>query len=151
EYTDELIGEMLKAAAGGKYIVALVSDHGFERTDRMVNLPALLKQKGLPANIEVNPATVTALDAPSAEALKGLPDVVTPIDKEEIVRYWPEFKKYALFQPVEHMMFGNDPKPREIGNHGLWPGRGDYRSVFILWGPQVRAAKKPEMSMLEIA
>ena len=32
----------------------------------------------------------------------------------------------------------------------LWPGRPDYRSVFLLWGPGIAKSRLPEMSMLEI-
>jgi hypothetical protein len=37
------------------------------------------------------------------------------------------------------------------GNHGLWPTRPDYRSVFVLWGPGVKAERLPEIPMTGIA
>ena len=40
--------------------------------------------------------------------------------------------------------------PHEIGTHGLWPGHPDYRSVFLLWGPGIGAARLPEISILDI-
>ena len=45
---------------------------------------------------------------------------------------------------------GSYAKLYEIGTHGLWPARPDYRSVFLVWTPGIRAERLPEMSMLDI-
>jgi hypothetical protein len=65
----------------------------------------------------------------------------------------------AVWEPAEHFSFSAGQqgsselhtKPHERGNHGLWPTRPDYRSVFVLWGADVKAERLPEMQMTEIA
>ena len=62
----------------------------------------------------------------------------------------------AVYEPADRFLFSPQPtegpygKPYEIGTHGLWPARPDYRSVFVMWAPDIRAEKLPEMSMLGI-
>ena len=62
----------------------------------------------------------------------------------------------AAYEPAEHVMFGGqssgpyETAPREKGEHGFWPGRADYRSIYLLWGPGVRQAALPELSMLDL-
>ena len=41
ERIDELIGQLMRALPSG-YALAIVSDHGFERVDRIVNLKAVV-------------------------------------------------------------------------------------------------------------
>ena len=41
--------------------------------------------------------------------------------------------------------------PFEKGNHGFWPLRHNYRSVFLVSGPGVSATSAPEMQMIDIA
>ena len=61
----------------------------------------------------------------------------------------------AAFEPADHVMFsigqGTElfSKPQEIGNHGHWPTR--YRSVFLLWGPDIPHRTLEEFSIKEIA
>jgi len=40
--------------------------------------------------------------------------------------------------------------PREKGEHGLWPLRADYRSVYIARGPGIEATSGPQIEMLSI-
>ena len=40
--------------------------------------------------------------------------------------------------------------PYEKGNHGFWPVRGDYSSVFILAGPGVEAGRLGRIEMTGI-
>jgi hypothetical protein len=154
EYTDELIGQML-AAAGKQYVVALVSDHGFERFDKVVNVPALLARKGLQADVQVTPFWVVAKDEASAQVMRGL-QLGREIPKEEVGRFAPRLAgAAAVIEPAPHTMFGNDKsvlesKPREVGTHGMWPTRPDFRAAFVLWGNGVKAKKTPELPMLEI-
>ena len=62
----------------------------------------------------------------------------------------------AAYEPADSFEFSPQPtqgrygEPPEIGVHGLWPGHPDYRSVFVLWGPGIKARKTPEISMVEI-
>ncbi|MBI3683575.1 MAG: alkaline phosphatase family protein [Acidobacteria bacterium] len=156
EYIDELIGEILKALPR-EYALALVSDHGFERMDQVVNLPAVLKGQ----NMQVTAGAVFAKDEAAARALRGLARKVDSgvgreIPKEEITRFTPRIQAVAAFEPPPHTLFGaasDKPlvKQKVRGEHGLWPGRKDYRSVFALWGSGIKTRKLPEMSMLEIA
>ena len=143
EYTDELIGQIL-AAMPADYTVALVSDHGFERVDHIVNLHAAVKGDLTPLG-----GIVTTRDPAVAESLRALRNrpeygIGREIPHEELMRYAPEMKDVrAAFEPAEHVMFGPGDKdltaqPREKGEHGFWPRRADYRSVFVLRGPGVR-------------
>ncbi|MBL8209827.1 MAG: alkaline phosphatase family protein [Bryobacterales bacterium] len=154
EYTDELVGQMV-AAAGKQYVVALVSDHGFERMDKVIHVPALLAQKGLQADVQVTPFWVLAKDEKSAGVLRGL-QLGREIPKDEVRRFAPALATAAaLIESAPHTMFGNgrdtvEGKPREVGTHGMWPSRRDFRATFLLWGNGVKARKTPEISMLEI-
>ena len=106
EYTDELIGQMV-AAAGQQYVVALVSDHGFERIDKVLHLPALLARKGLQANVQVTPFWVVAKDEASTATLRGL-SLGREIPKDEVRRFAPAMADAAaVIEPAPHVMFGN--------------------------------------------
>lgn len=155
EYTDELIGEILKAA-GKTYAVALVSDHGFERTDRVVNIG--MKLAG--ARVRVSPSLLVAEDAAAVAAVERLAsDPANGIGRRipsDEVRLHLGRDLFAAFEPAEHVMFGTgkdklETQPQERGNHGLWPGRKDYRSVFALWGAGGKRGREPEMPMTAIA
>jgi predicted AlkP superfamily pyrophosphatase or phosphodiesterase len=41
--------------------------------------------------------------------------------------------------------------PKEHGNHGFWPRRADYRSIFLLCGPGIRPGVDGEIEMTSIA
>jgi hypothetical protein len=80
------------------------------------------------------------------------------IPHDELVQYAPQLGAMAAaFEPAEHVMFGSSNKadyftsPSEKGNHGFWPTRRDYRSVFLVWGPGVTRREEPEMQMLSVA
>src|SRR5262249_53428341 len=51
EYTDELIGQML-AALPPWMTVAIVSDHGFERADRVIDVQKALARDGVAGSVE---------------------------------------------------------------------------------------------------
>ena len=138
EYTDELIGLML-AAKPENMVVALVSDHGFERIDAAVDPEGSVVRGGL----------LFAKD--EASAAKWRADKrVREVSREEVNKHMPAAPGFAAaFDTREHHEFAR--QVREKGNHGLWPPRPDYRSVFALWGPGVRAARTSEISMLSIA
>ena len=149
ERTDELLGEVLAGMPPG-YDLALVSDHGFERVDHTANLRVLLRQKNLPGDIQslggiattTNPAVATFLRQAAADPTLG---IGPEIPHAELVQYAPKLGAVlAAFQPAEHFMFGNADQgpyltpPYEKGNHGFWPTRHDYRSIFVLWGPGIQ-------------
>lgn len=161
ERTDELIGEMLHALPAG-YDVVLTSDHGFERVDHISNLKVLLAQAGVTGDLEPMGGIVATRDPAVAAFLRserarteGL--VGREIPHAELVRYAPRLADVAAaFAPADHAMFGRADTgpvltaPREKGEHGFWPLRPDYRSVFVAWGPGVKPGAVPQMQMLDI-
>lgn len=161
ERTDELIGDMLHALPAG-YDVVLTSDHGFERVDHISNLRVLVAQAGVKGDLEPMGGIVTTRDPTVAAFLRserarteGL--VGREIPHAELLRYAPRLADVAAaFAPAEHAMFGRADAgpvltaPREKGEHGFWPLRPDYRSVFVAWGPGVKPGAVPQMQMLDI-
>jgi hypothetical protein len=162
EYTDELIGQMLQAAPPDT-VVAVVSDHGFERADRIVDVNQLMARDGVNGKADLRFGLVTANDEAVVNWLRTAArerkhGVGREIPKAEMLRYTPHLANFAAaFEPVEHHLFGpavnmqTESKPAEIGVHGLWPERKEYRATFLVWGKGVKAARKPEASMLTIA
>jgi predicted AlkP superfamily pyrophosphatase or phosphodiesterase len=159
EYTDELIGAILAALPRG-YVVAIVSDHGFERVDRVVNIPALRARDRIAGDVRTMGGIVLSQSPESTAWLRRLSDdpasgVGREIPASELNEHAPELHGVA-FEPSPHNMFGTQraelySKPREKGNHGFWPERAGYRSVFVLWGPGIRAGRQPEIRMISIA
>ena len=151
EYTDELIGRIL-AALPKDTVLALVSDHGFVPVDKTVHPPVGT----------VTPFMVSTSDPEVAGRLENLrQDPANGIGRKIPGAEWKRFQPskpepLAAYEPADQFLFSPQPtdgpygKPREIGTHGLWPGRPDYRSVFLLWGPGIKPRKTPEISMLEI-
>jgi len=155
ERTDELIGEIMAALPAGSAL-ALVSDHGFERVDRIVNVKSVV-----PEAIQAG-AIVIAPDEKTAAALRDLKKdakygLGREISKEEFERFPSNLphNPAAVFESAEGVMFGNTKngeltaKPVEIGNHGHWPMR--YRSVYVIFGSGISHQELPEFSIKEIA
>lgn len=162
ELTDELIGQML-AALPPDYNFALISDHGFERVDKIANLPVLLAENGITGEIRSMGGIAATSDPKVAaflreSARKPEYGVGREIPHEELVQYAPQLSEMiAAFEPMEHVMFGAAVKgpyftpPAEKGNHGFWPLRHDYRSVFVIFGPGVKPGVEPEIQMISVA
>jgi len=158
ERTDELIGDLLKALPPG-YVFALVSDHGFERVDKIANPRVLLAQNHLPDSVESFGGILTTSNENVAQFLRTKPEGIgTEIPKSEIEQYAPNLSStIAAFQPADHVLFGSAAQgayftpPAEKGNHGFWPARHDYRSVFCLDGPGIPPGELGEIQMLTIA
>jgi predicted AlkP superfamily pyrophosphatase or phosphodiesterase len=151
EYTDELIGGILRAVPPGT-VVALVSDHGFERVDDVLNIPVLLKQEGVQGEVKASGGLASTSDEKVAAVLRK---AGREIPAEEKAKYLPDGAKF-LFEPREHVEFGNGTAelhsaPAEKGNHGFWPGREGYRSVFVMWGSGKAAGSIGEIRMESIA
>lgn len=153
ERTDELIGE-IRAAMPAGYSMAIVSDHGFERVETMVNLGRIVD------GAEARGGVVIARDEETAHKLRDLDKkygVGREIPKEELQRFPSQLPAgaAAVFESVAGFMFwpaaGGETfsKPAEIGNHGHWPTR--YRAVYVLTGPDIQHDELPEFSMKEIA
>jgi len=155
EHTDELIGEIVAALPPGAAI-AVVSDHGFERVDKIVNLKSVVPDVMQSGSILLAPDEKTAAQL---RALKKDPKygIGREIPLEEFARFPSTLnrKPAAIFDSAEGVMFGDvangelTTKPAEIGNHGHWPMR--YRSVYMLWGPGISHQVLPEFSLRDIA
>jgi len=157
EYTDELIGTML-AELPKEYAFVLVSDHGFERIDREVNLRVAATKR----NVEgVRPmgGIVAADTAQAAALLRELAkDDTYGIGREipfaEVARLAPQIKAVAVFECAPHFWFGSSDselhsKPHELGAHGHWPSR--YRAMFAVWGQGIKPQQLGEIEMISIA
>ena len=155
ERTDELLGDIL-AAKPASMAVALVSDHGFERIDEVLNIRALLREAGVTGAVTVSGTMVSTDDEGVARFLRGL-KTAREIPADEWQRFIPNRPKpLAAFEPPAHTQFATDPAApvhAKIlhGDHGLWPLRTDYRSTFILWTPGGKPARLGELDMLSIA
>ncbi len=162
EYSDELIGQML-AAVPKDMVVALVSDHGFERADKVVDVNQILKQESVPGSVAMKSGFLTTNDERVVQWLRTASaankhGIGREIPKDELQRFAPGLTNVAAaFESAEHFLFGAAKAgemfsaPAERGVHGLWPGRKDYASSFILWGKGIAPARKPRASMLTIA
>lgn len=154
EHTDQLIGDLMAALPAGSAL-AIVSDHGFERVDRIVNV------KSVAPGVIQSGSILIAPDEKTAAQLRELKQdskygIGRVISKEEFARFpsTQTVNPVVVFDSAEGVMFGNVPngeltaKPTEIGNHGHWPMR--YRSVYVLWGPGIAHEPLPEFSIKEI-
>ncbi len=152
EYTDELLGHVLDALPPDMAI-ALVSDHGFAKVDKVVNLPAA----GATGKVEISPGWACARDETGAASLGTLPGVGRLIPLAEWQRFRPGAAPcVAVYEPAPGFLFGNGSaelytKPFETGVHGLWPGRPGYRSVYLFWRRGIRPRSLGEIDMLSIA
>jgi predicted AlkP superfamily pyrophosphatase or phosphodiesterase len=160
ERTDELIGDVLAALPQGSAL-AIVSDHGFERVNQMVNLRAVAAKQGV-TGVSAFGGVAAAQDNAAADFLRKLATdkqygIGREIPRAEIDRFPTSqlTNAVAVFESADGVMFGGAPggeifsKPAEIGNHGHWPMR--YRSVFVMWGPGIPRDVLPEFSLKEIA
>ena len=159
ERTDELIGDMLKNLPKG-YDFALVSDHGFERVDRIANLKAIAAADGITGDLQAMGGLAVTSDPRVADWLRaqaGKGDVGREIPHEELVKYAPGLANaVAAFEPADHVLFGRSDRdvphspPPEKGDHGFWPLHADYRSVFLLSGPGVKPVQLGTVDMLSL-
>jgi hypothetical protein len=162
ERTDELIGQIVNALPK-EYDLALVSDHGFERIDKTANPRVLLARNGMTGEVQPMGGILTTTDASVATFLRRAAadpanGIGREIPRDEILRYAPNLSSVAAaFEPAEHVMFGQAERgeyftpPFERGNHGFWPTRQNYRSVFLISGPDIPGGEEPEMEVVDIA
>ncbi len=162
EYTDELVAWILEAAPPDM-LVALVSDHGFERVEKVVDLAEAMRRDGAAGKLDVSHGVVWALDSAAARWLeearaRGNLGIGRRVPEEELKDFTPELAGVeAAYEAAEGFLFGRGEsgelyaKPHEAGVHGLWPGRPDYRSAFILWGKGIEPARLPPMRITAIA
>lgn len=159
EYTDELIGTVLQDVPPD-YVVVVLSDHGFEKLEREVNLNVVAIQRGIKGLRPLGGIVV----AEDAEAVALLRDLIKDpqygigreVPNEEIVRFSPDLLgAKAVFESAPFVWFGSASsgelslKPAEAGRHGHWPTR--YRAVYLAWGPGIQAERIPEISLKDVA
>ena len=159
ERSDELIGDILKVLPK-TYDVALVSDHGFEGIDHIANLKVMAAADGVTGAMNPYGGLVTTSDAKVADWLRGQSgkgDVGREVSHDELVKYAPaQSAAVAAFEPAPHVMFGAAASGQphvpsnEKGNHGFWPMRPDYHSIFFLSGPGVKPGKLGTIEMLTL-
>ena len=155
EYVDELIGQMVRSLPKDMCI-ALVSDHGFERVERLADPRALLDQHGVKGELTVRGTLAWTKDEAVAALLRrhvgeSAHGLGREIPAGEVERLWPTMKGSVIFEPMEHVQFGKAEPRAAGGSHGYWPLRKDYRATYAMWGPGVKRERLPEISMLDIA
>lgn len=158
EYTDELIGKILSSTPSN-FAVVLVSDHGFELTEKILNLLVVAKQQGIAGNeLVVQSGVAVARTKGVADFLRKTEGVGREIPLDELKQFAPELATNAVaaFEPAPHVMFGRGvdgvwPEHKPRGEHGLWPGRPDYRSVYAVRKPGSKSGKvTPAITMVDI-
>ena len=137
-----------------------MSDHGFEKIEREVNLNFIADQRGV-KGLRPQGGIVVASDSQSYELLRDLQKdpkygIGREIPKDEIRRFAPNLAVTdAVFESAAGVWFASTnageafPKPEQLGEHGHWPTR--YCAVFLAKGPEIRAELLPEISMKDIA
>ena len=140
-------------------MVVIVSDHGFEKIDREVNLSLIADQRGV-KGLRLFGGMAVAQDAQAYNLLRDLQadpkyGIGRMIRKDEIGRFAPTLADAAgVFESAAGVWFGSSkqgevfPKPQQLGEHGHWPTR--YRAAFLAKGPGIQPERLPEMSMKEI-
>jgi predicted AlkP superfamily pyrophosphatase or phosphodiesterase len=157
ERTDELIGKLLEELPEN-YDLALVSDHGFERVDRQVNLPVMAAAAGVTGDLKVMDGIVFSRDLKVAQWLRTLSarpgsGIGREIPRSELTRYAPGLAGGYAFEPADHIWFGDDNRgpaaiiPERKGKHGYWPLRHDYHSVYLRYGPGIKASRLSTLEM----
>jgi predicted AlkP superfamily pyrophosphatase or phosphodiesterase len=171
EECDGHVGELLQAiresGLGGSTDVFIVSDHGFLRTDHLIQPNVLLAKAGLLSTDSAGQITggkVSTLTNggsfflywPEGEDLRGqVQSALKPLMDEGVL--WAEFDRSALHdlgaEPAvqlaldapEGYAFGNHATGDLIstqkstgGTHGYLPYRSGLESSFIAWGPDIR-------------
>ena len=145
ELADEYVGMMMQALPKDG-VIALVSDHGFERIDRLVD-PKTYSD----GEMTVTSTMVTTKDAAVASALRGKDGIGREISQADLKAHAPKLAGLLAFEPQEHVNFGPGKLASPRGTHGFWPLRADYRSVYVLWGSGVTSERLPEIEMTSIA
>lgn len=159
EYLDELIGTILQDVPKG-YAVLVLSDHGFEKWDREVNLDIVAAQRGVKGLRSLG-YVVVADDVAATKLLDELQKdpqygIGREVPRDEIRRFSPDLlDAKAVYEPAPGAWFGSATsgdlvtKPTDLGRHGYWPTR--YRAVYLAWGPGIRAERISEMSIKDVA
>lgn len=144
EFADECLGRIVQALPKTG-VIALVSDHGFEKMDRSISL------KSFGNDLEVQSKVAITSRADVAERLRASGLTGGEIPQAELQRYAADWAGKYVFEPPEHAVFGDQPLKASRGSHGYWPRRKDYRSAFVLWGNGVKTERLHEIEMTSLA
>jgi len=162
ENDDDLVGQIVAAAPRGA-VIAIVSDHGFENSNRAVRPRVMLMQAGVRGRVEVRDGLIGTSDPAVAAALrKLLPDRKWGLSREvpmaEVRAKAPMLSKWvAAFDTLPDCVATEEERGPAVGRgphtgtHLLWPNRPGYRSVFIVAGEGIRPLKLGDIDMLQIA
>ncbi len=180
ERTDALIGEMMHALPKDYDIVVAADhgfervDHTANLNVLLEQHGMTGKVRALGGLAVTDDAAVAAFLR--EESVAGKDGIGRVIPAEELAKYAPSLRGELLaVAPAEHFMFGMGgapppadaathdrpdaakpagpqylTPPYEKGNHGFWPVREDYSSVFILAGPGVKAGHLGRIEMVSI-
>lgn len=155
EYTDELLGQILKAA-GRNYTLVITSDHGFEQIDFAMNPVEAAAAEKVKLNVKLAAGLALAMDNDSAAFFRARRGVGREVSRKELGDFAPELVDgvVSAFEPADHHVFTNTSNEPFIkvgrGEHGLWPGRENYRSVLIVSGSAVRSRDLATLSLSNV-
>ena len=163
ENDDDLVGQILKNIPQGA-VVALVSGHGFENSNRVVRPRVLLRQAGVKGSVEIADGLIGTTDRAVAAALRKIAaegpksGISREVKITEVKARVPALGRWvAAFDTIPNCIASNEERGAGVGTgphagtDGLWPTRPNYRSVLILNGPTVKPVKLGEVDLLQIA
>jgi predicted AlkP superfamily pyrophosphatase or phosphodiesterase len=163
ENNDDLVGQILAKVPRGA-IVAIVSDHGVENSNRVVRPKVMLKQAGQAGRVEVRDGLIGTSDASVATLFRKLlqdgrkSGLSREVPMAEVRARAPRLSKWvAAFDTLPDFVANEEDHGPAVGSgthtgvHRMWPSRPGYRSVFIISGEGIRPLKLGEIEMLQIA
>ncbi|WP_031499973.1 ectonucleotide pyrophosphatase/phosphodiesterase [Bryobacter aggregatus] len=155
ERIDSYLAEIL-AVVPRNAVVAVHGDHGFERIDQELSIPAFARQLNAKTKLISIGGLLASSDQATADAMRASKELGREVPNRELLHFAPEAAKQgivAAFEPKRHQAFTNTASqslhmpPHERGNHGFWPGLEDYRAAFLLWGAGIDPALQPAAPM----
>ncbi len=163
ENDDDLIGQLI-AKLPPDTSIAIVSGHGFEDANYVIRPKVLLRQAGVKGPVEVADGLIGTPDRAVADRLRKFAadarkyGLGREVPMAEVIAKDPGLKHWvaAFDTAVNTVASEEDHGPAlgpgsHLGANGLWPGRPNYRAVFILAGPGIKPRNLGEIDMLRIA
>jgi len=163
ENDDDLVGQIIARVPKGT-IVAVVSDHGFQNSNRTVRPRVMLKQAGVTGRVDVQDGLIGTPDVAVAAALRKLLQegrkwgLAREVPIAEVRARTPAHPKWvAAFDTLPDFIANEEDRGPAVGRgthiaaHKMWPTHPGYRSVFMLAGAGIHPVKLGEIDMLQIA
>jgi predicted AlkP superfamily pyrophosphatase or phosphodiesterase len=163
ENNDDLVGQIVANAPAGM-VIAVVSDHGFENSNRTARPRVMLQQAGVAGRVEVADGLIGTADPAVAAALrKMLADgrkwgLAREVPVAEVRAKAPSHLKWvAAFDTLPDVVATDEDRGPalgrgpHVGTHGMWPNRPGFRTIFIVRGAGVKPRKLGEIDMLQVA